>query len=333
MIWSKGYTAQCYVKTVDVATWRDVDRIEIYGGSVTRSDGTLIESATLDCTAYDDTAERWVRVWMDTSQNGSSEHTPVFTGLATSPGRDVNGFLITNTVECYSVLKPAQDVLLARGWYAPAGADGAELVRQLLSVTPAPTVVEDASPILTAAYIAEDGESCLTMAHKILQAMNWHIRITGDGVIHIEPKPTEAAVTFDVVENDVIEPKLHLNYDWFSCPNVFRAVQGDASAVAVDDSPDSIFSTVSRGREVWKEEKGVKLNENESLQSYAERRLREEQIVAFEASYDRRFRPDITIDDVIYLHYPAQGMDGNFRVTSQDIDLKTGRTSEGAVLI
>lgn len=331
MNWSRGYTSSVYVRTVDAETWRDDETINIYGGSISRAGGDLAESATIECVDYDQTAERWIRIYLDTKQGGDSAHNALFTGLATSPSRDINGRLFTNSVECYSVLKPADDVLLPRGWYAPAGASGAALVEQLLAVTPAPKVRADASPILTAAYIAEDGESHLTMARKILDAINWRLRIEGDGTISIEPKPIETVATFDCLEYDSIEPKLSVGYDWFSCPNVFRAVQGDVSAVAVDDDENSIFSTVTRGREIWKEESNVKLTGTESLQAYAKRRLKEEQMVALSATYDRRYHPDINVGDLIRLHYPEQRIDGVFRVISQDIDLEHGgRTSEEA---
>ena len=331
MDWSKGYTASCYVKTVDPVTWSDAERINITGGTVSRSDGDLAEAASLNFVNYDQTSERWIRVWMDVRQGGDSAHEALFTGLATSPTRDINGKLFTSSVDCYSVLKPAQDVLLPRGWFAPAGSSGAAIVAKLLAVTPAPKIVAESSPTLVAAYIAEEGESNLTMARKILDAINWRMRITGSGTISIEPKPTEPAAALDSLRYDSIEPELAVDYDWFSCPNVFRAVQGDDSAVAVDDDPDSIFSIASRGREIWMEDGNATLADSESLQAYAERRLREEQNVFYAATYDRRYHPEISVGDLIRLNYPAQKITGLFRVTSQSIDLAAGgRTSEEA---
>lgn len=329
MNWAKGYTASCYIKTVDANSWRDIDRIEIYGGSVSRSTDGLMESATVDCVSYDQSAERWVRIWMDTRQDGAAAHTAIFTGLATSPNRDINGQLSTNTVECYSVLKPAADVLLPLGWYAPAGADGASLVESLLDVTPAPKEVAENSPALTNTYVAEEGESNLTMAWKLLDAINWRLRISGTGVISIEPKPTAPSVTFDCLDNDAVEPVLAVEHDWFSCPNVFRATRSGISATARDEDVDSIFSIPSRGREIWAEEKNVKLNDGESLDAYASRRLRELQNVVFSVNYDRRYHPDVTVSDLVRLHYPKQGIDGLFRITMQSINLEIGgRTSE-----
>lgn len=331
MNWNKGFTAQIYVTTVDPATWRDLDRMDIYGGSITRSESTLQESASLDCLDYDQTAERWIRIWMDAEQNGSGAHVALFTGLATSPDRDINGRLFADTVDCYSVLKPAQDVLLPRGWYVPAGASCAEAIAQLLSVTPAPKHINGVSPALKEAYIAEENETHLTMAQKLLTAMDWRIRITGEGEIYIEAKPTAAAVSFDAIENDSIEPKLKVSRDWYECPNVFRATQNDVSAIAMDTDPNSIFSTVSRGREIWKQDSNARTSESESLQAYAERRLKEEQNVVYKASYDRRYNPELTVGDLVRLHYPEQQIDGIFRVANQNIDLTSGgRTSEEA---
>ena len=127
----------------------------------------------------------------------------------------------------------------------------------------------------------------------------------------------------------MIEPSIAVEYDWYSCPNVFRAVQDDLSAVARDDDPDSPLSTVSRGREIWAEETSCDFNTGESIAEYAVRRLKELQSIAVTASYERRYHPDVLAGDVIRLRYPAQGLDGLYKVTSQSIELGYGaKTSE-----
>ena len=230
---------------------------------------------------------------------------------------------------CYSVLKPAQDVLLARGWYAPAGVNGAQYAAELLSVSPTPIEVDDGAPALASAYIAEDNETNLSMALKLINAINWRLRITGDGVIRICPRSTEISGTYSSLENDVIESELTVSYDWFTCPNVFRAIQGDTYAIARDDAEESPYSTVNRGREIWAQETSCKLANNESLADYAIRRLKELQNVVRSLSYDRRFDPNVTVSDLVQLRYPAQGINGIYEVMGQSIDLSTGaKTSE-----
>ena len=326
MDWSKGIEARYYGSIVDKDTWRDIERFEITGGSVSRSTENLIESADIECVNYTK-GEQWVRIWLDARQDGASEHIPIFTGLATSPEDNHNGGLITNSLECYSVLKPCQDVLLPRGWYAPSGS-GKTVVSELLSVTPAPKEMAENMPRLKKNIIAEENESYLTMLNKVLLALDWRIRIHGDGTIEVCPYSTEVVETFNM-DNDVIEPTFSKNYDWYSCPNVFRAVSGNDS-VTVKDESDSPLSIVNRGREIWAEDTSCNLNENETLYEYALRRLKELQTVAVKVSYDRRFNPNILVTDVVRLNYPQ--VSGVFAVSSQTVEIGYGaKTTEEAV--
>lgn len=328
MNWQQGYSAKYYATVIDRVSWRDIDRFEILSGSINHTSEELRESASIECIRYDQSAERWIRIWLDAGQDGNAEHIPLFTGLAVSPDKEIDGNLVSNSVSVYSVLKPAQDILLDRGWYAGSGLRGASVIRQLLSSIPAPIIISENSPLLAHAIIAEDNETSLSMVDKILNAINWRIKIGGDGTIHVMPKASEPSVRFDSLDNDSIEPSVTLKNDWFSCPNVFRAVTDSDYAVARDDS-DGLLSTQTRGREVWAQETGVSLSADETLEEYAKRRLREEQEVAITVSYSRRYSPNISCGDIITLHYPAQEIDGNFIIDSQSIELGYGlKTTE-----
>lgn len=332
MDWSKGFSSRYYISVVDRTTLRDLSRIEITGGTIKRESGDLRESADIECINYSETTEQIVRVWLDTKQNGNYGHTPLFTGIATSPGRNINGRLVTNTVECYSILKIAQDMLLQRGWYAPKGINGGELIRDLLSVLPVDIYVEENSPGLKTAIIAEDGENRLSMTDKILDLMEWRMTLDGYGNIYIRPYDKNSIATFSSLENDVLEPSLTVTYDWYECPNVYRAVLDDSYAVARDDNPNSPLSTINRNREVWFEDSSVYLQENETLAEYAERMLKLAQRVSTTVSYDRRFNPDVYVSDVVKLNYPAQNINGDYLVTSQTITLGfNARTSEEVI--
>ena len=162
------------------------------------------------------------------------------------------------------------------------------------------------------------------MALKVADAINWRIRLDGSGTVYIEPKPTEAVAVFDGTTNDVVEPEVSEEFDWYSCPNVLQVVKDDVVAVARDDSEDSVYSTVSRGREIWAQESSVDLASNESLAAYASRRLKELQTVQRKVSYKRRFSPDVYVGDLIRLNYPQVELSGLFRVESQTYDLGLG---------
>lgn len=136
MDWSKGFSAAYVMQEVDPATWRDTGVIQITGGTIKRELTGKRESADVDCKGIEIGVERWVRIYLETQQDGASARTALFTGLATSPADEYEGNARSNTLSCYSVLKPCEDVALPLGWYAPQNANGAEVIRQLLSVTP-----------------------------------------------------------------------------------------------------------------------------------------------------------------------------------------------------
>lgn len=330
MKWEKGFTASYYAYIIDAKSWRETRRLQITEGSISRSDSGLRDSADITCIRYSD-GEQYIRIYLDTQQNGASYHTPLFTGLTSAPSRDIDGVLESNKIECYSVLKPAEDVLLQRGYYIPANADGGTVIKQLLSVTPAPVEVIGETPALQTAVIAEDGENHMTMVDKVLTAINWRMRILGDGTIQILPLALEATRAFNPLAVDVLEPSLSITRDWYQCPNVFRAVSGDLYAVARDDSIDSALSTINRGREVWAEETNVALNTGESIAEYATRRLSELQQVETTAKYTRRYDPELLVGDWVRLNYPKQGLQGSFEITSQSITLGYGCTTDEEV--
>ena len=332
--WSKGLSAETYVMVVDPETWKDIERLEITDGTISRTNEGLRNSADINFVNYDQTKERYIRVYLDAKQYDASEHVALFTGLACSPDKNILGNLVTNSVQCNSVLQPCQDILLPRGWYAPAGTSAETVIRDLLATTPAPVEVEGTAPNLLDHIVAEDGETRLTMVEKVLTAIGWRMQILGDGTIYLRRPAASSEVMFDALENDVIETELTVEYDWYSAPNVFRVSTETDSYTAVDDWESSPVSTVNRGREIWMEETDVNLSDGETLQSYAERRLKEEQMVNYKARYKRRYDPRVFVSDHVRIHYPAQDISGEFYVVSQSIELGYGAsTSEEVVAV
>ena len=322
MDWSKGFSGAYYASEVDKRTWKDIDRFEITGGSIEFTDEGLRSSADIDCVRYDKGREIWVRIWMDARQEGDASHVALFTGLACAPDRDVNGNYETNKVKCYSVLQPCESVLLERGWYAPAGVSAETVMKDLLTTTPAPVEVIGTTPNLDDNIVAEEGENHLSMVEKILTAIGWRMQISGEGHIIISENADSESMIMSK-DYDIIQTSFTESYDWYSAPNVFRAVT-DTRTVTKKDESDGPLSIESRGREIWMEETDCNLSDGESLEGYAERRLKEEQAVAREVSYTRRYVPDVMPSDIVRICYPKQGVDGKFYISSQGISLGQG---------
>ena len=330
MDWNKGYSARYDLRRVDPRTMADAEELRFTGGSIDRTDDDLMESADLDMTETPAGTECWVRIYLEARQDGVPTRSALFTGLTSAPVRNITGNRESWRVECYSVLKPAEDMLLEPGWYAPSGVEGAQLASELLGCGPAPVERETGSPALREYLVAESGETRLSMARKIIEAIGWRLRIGGSGTIRIEPRPTDPIRAFGQ-ENDVVELSVSDEQDWFGCPNCLRVVSGNVYAVARDDDPASALSTVNRGREVWAYESRVELSDGESLAAYARRRLCELQKPARIISYTRRFDPDVRVGDLVEVRYPEEGIDGVFRVTTQSVKLgHNGATKEEA---
>ena len=329
MNFANGYTSKYYLEIVDEESWRGESRIDITGGKIQRTDDGLRGSADIDC--QESIGERYVRVILDARQGDGGDTVALFTGLSSQPEAEWEGISVSRGLVCYSVLKAADDVQLQRGWYAPAGINGGAVIKNLLSVIPAPVEIVGITPPLETSIVAEDDETRLSMVDKILNAIGWRMRILGDGTIQILPYSDDAVRRFSELENDSIEPKLKITDDWFSCPNVFQAIADDLTAIVRDDDPYSTLSTVSRGREIWMTETDCDLNEDESIGEYARRMLKQEQARAFSVEYDRRYDPDIYVGDVIDLSYPHQNVVGKYRVDSQSISLGYNATTSEEV--
>lgn len=332
MNWDKGYSASYYMAVVDPITWNDIDRIPITGGTVKRNTEGFRQTADITCVNYPQNVEKYVRIYQDVKQSGEGAHTPLFTGLATSPDRNIKGSWQENNIQCYSVLKAADDIFLPKGWYAPTDISCSSLIKQLMAPIPAPIEFEDTSRSLDSVIIAESGETNFTMLERIVEAMNWDMRIYGDGRIRFCEYSKESVITFDPFEFDMLETSIQIKADWYSCPNVFMADTNAGTVVVKDEDSDTPMSIQNRGREVWMYESGVVLNNGVSPEDYARRRLIEEQKKLITASYDRRFVPDVIPGDIITLHYPKQSIDGNYLIESQSINLgHNARTSENVI--
>ena len=326
MDWSKGFTARYYATIVDPLTWRDMGRVDISGGTIKLSDSNLRESADIQCKTFDQNAEYWIRIFLEARQEDEgSTLVPLFTGLVSVPSRNFTGLKETSSLQCYSVLKPAEDYLLPLGWNIMAGYNGPKAVYDLLtSVTPAPVRIEGDPVHISMPIVAESGESALSMTDYILSVIGWRLRINGRGEIVICPEADEITSVYSAANNDVIEMNVSISNNWYDCPNVFRAINGDMIAIAKDEDPDSPFSISSRGREIWMEENGCTLRTDETLGQYSRRRLQEEQIIIYSLSYNRRVDPDVRVSDLIGIVHPDQTINGTFRVTSQSITIGYG---------
>lgn len=335
MDWSKGFSASYYATIVDPVIWSDLERIEISSGSISRTDSDVMETASVECEYFDVMRELWIRIYLEVKQNDELYKGPLFTGLLTAPNHSISNGHITTNIDCQSVLKPAKDILLDRGWYVPSVTNSGKVIKDLLSVSPAPIIIEDGSPDIGLNIIAEDGETRLSMVEKIIDSTpGWSLKITGNGEIYYGKQSNIPSIIFDENAYDAIGLDITFENSWHECPNVLRVEGDDIVVIVKDEDPESSLSIPSRGREIWDTEYNSTAGTIDELTLFARQTLKERQENLYKISYTRRYQPDLNLSDVVELNYPRYNILGKYRIESQTINLEYGvSVSESAVRI
>ena len=333
MDWNKGYSARWRLYSVDKSTWGNGEEINgLVSSSVTKdSESALIEDASINID--NDPIKGYVRLVLEAESPTESEMTPIGTFLVTSPKRSINSTLINIDLECYSVLKPASDKLLAPGWYFPEGGDPIAGAFELLSSCLQCPIEPAESDIKTdEVKIAENNETALSMALYLLDDTDWKINISPNGEVTIKKDPEEANAMFDTYDNDVLMPDLSDESDIFDIPNVLRVKDSDGNYNTIyNNDEESETSIPNTGWEKWASE-DLSLDYGESIYSKGAERMEELSKSKRKISYTREFNPNIKLNDLVLFLLPQQGIIGYFRIISQSISTGKGaKVSEIAI--
>lgn len=325
MDWNQGYTSTWKLYSVNQSTWADQNEIPyLESASVTKdSESSLIEDATISVDG--EAVSGYVRLVLEASSATGSSRAVVCTVLATSPKRTISGDRITTEMECYSVLKPASDKLLERGWYFPEGGDpiagACELLKDSLKC---PVEMTESDIVTDEPKVAEDGETPMSMAIYLLDDTDYVIDVSGSGKVSIIKKPTSSTAYFNTTSNDVLFPDLTDETDIFDIPNVLRVTDGSGNYETLrNEDEDSETSIDNIGWEKWSNEQ-VSLDYGESLLSKGAERLEELSKTVRKISYTREYDPSIKLNDLVSFLLPQQGIIGVFRIISQSISIGNG---------
>lgn len=317
------YEAEFHLRAVMPETWGD------YGEPLPVNNASISANATdsvpLLQTADIDTdyipGPGWYRLYM-TARQFSNEREPLGTFLYRGASINHDYGLHAATAKMESVLKPA-DTSVTLGDYAPEGSDGAQQAARLLAqCTPAPIRVEG-SFTLAHHVVFQPGDSCLKAVWDILDAGGFCIQLDGMGVIHIGPLPDEPALELSRGDMDMLMPGITEDTTE-EVPNRYYAVQNGATAMAENRDGDNRLSYKTRG--YWEDvyDTAVVRVNGETLQHYAERKLKEASVLDRKVSYKREFAPGVVPFSLIRCSVPEDGLDGDARVVSQSMDCSYG---------
>ena len=324
MDYGKSYSATWRVFRVNRKTWADGEQVTgIDSVNITRTaDGSLLESGGLEATGVFE--PDYYRIVMTAEQSGEVERVDVATLLFDITGGEHNYGTTAQDAEGYSVLYPASVTSIIAGEYAPAGVDGAQYAADLLRNSINAPVKVEGSFILNDHIVHEPGSWVLDAVWAILGAGGFIIQIDGRGVVHIMPKPTDPAITLDSTNMKLLSNGISYTTDISSIPNRYVVIDDYNRTIAVNDDPESIVSTVSRGYCVdFVDQSPAPIN-GDTYSIYAQKQLEAMSVMKDERTYSREYAPDVFLYSVV--RASIDGIEGDLRVTSQTVKCDKGVT-------
>ena len=329
--YSQSYNARWSLRAIDGSSWTPVGTVANIANFSVERDGTdnvpLLEtgSVEIDMPLGYEFESGWYQIAMMLDQGLSGNE---LVQVATLWFESVSGTITADrdTIKANgrSVLYPASTTVLERGEYVPKGVDGASYCANLLrGCTPAPVSVEGSFTV-DDYYVFKDKESVLEAVWILLDAGGFCIQIDGDGTINIRQKPTRASLELGKAHAAMLGSSYDYTHDLSAIPNVYIAIDGDQTATAVNDDPESKTSTTRRGFKVTVVDTSPIRVNGETLQSYAERKLYEERTqVETVRVYNREYWPGVVPFSKVRWYEP-DGMSQEQTVRSQTLTLGYG---------
>lgn len=333
MDWRSSYKCGWKLYRVDPRTWLDGREVDgLMSASIDRDctdDVPLLESGSFEVDLGGGPFESgWHRLVMVTDQGGVVERWPIATMLLESDETSRDKKAAIARVTGRSVLQPAADALIATGTYAPKGSNGAAYAASLLEECTVAPVTVSGGFTLDNHYVFEPGSSYLQCAWSLLDAANWCMRISGDGAISVQPRPSEPSLVLNRDNSRILQPASSSEAAWSGVKNRYIAVDGEEVATAVNDDPSSPASVQARGRYVDELDQSPTRVDGETLDAYARRRLEEISTVTESCSYTREYVHGAVPFDIVRAVIPGLGMTGDMRVLSQKLTCGKGISVE-----
>lgn len=334
--WLSSMTQEFEYYTVDPGTWREVRKLtEVTSSTINRdlSNDTL-GSATIDTTEY--IGEEYVRIYLVTVQNGLRERYPLGTFLVQTPSFSFDGMVNDFSLDAYTPLLELNENPPPLGYSLRKGdniMENAYLICRDHMRGPVIKAVSDDT--LYDNFVSNTNDTWLTFVKDLIANANFELGLDEMGRLVFNPKQRVAALspvwTYDDSNSSILYPELSVDQDIYGVPNVVEVVYSTATTLmyarAVNDDPNSIVSTVSRGREILYRETSPMFSGTPTqklLDDYAAQLLKEKSALEFSIKYKHGYCP-VRVGDCVRLNYDRAGITGvKAKVTSQSIDCTPG---------
>lgn len=331
---SMQQTFEYYI--VDPRTWKDLKLIEtVKSCTLSRdSEAETLGSATIDVT--ESIGECYIRIYLVTIQNGIRERHPLGTVLVQTPKFSFNGKLQNISVDAYTPLIELKESPPPLGYSIFKNENVMDLAYRLARERArAPVVKTECDTPLAMDFTASTDDTWLTFLSDLIANAKYDFALDEMGRILFSPQQDTASLqpiwTYTDDNSSILYPSISVDRDLYGVPNVVEVIHSNGAGYyyvrAVNDDPDSVTSTVSRGREIVHRVNDPDLvgdpTENQ-VKDYANQLLRELSVLEYTVSYTHGYCP-VRLGDCVRLDYSRAGIkDVKAKVISQSIKCEPG---------
>ena len=346
-MWGHPLTCSYRVMAVDRATGHEVRQLpSVSGGSISRNlDTDTFESATLTLQGPVGEAPDLVRVWLDATDQLTGEETsePLGTFLVSMPKREVDGRTESTTADLYGRLRELADDDFDVPFPVAAGSDAVAVAAGIARGCGLEVVADPSDFRTTAEWTFGVGGGGDDSPDTKLKAINKLLDVAGFSAArtdaygcvlmrrYTKPQSRRPVRVFREGPGCAVERQITDELDRMAVSNVVHVdyVTQDVTVrgTAVDDDPNSEWSTVSVGRRIVKRYEYQDLPEGTTADAaQATANLRAAELLSSERSVLRRvtltcaYCP-VAVEDAITVDIPTAGVSRDYVVRTQDIDL------------
>ena len=331
---SMQQTFEYYI--VDPKTWKDIELIDTVKSSTIQRDAEAetLGSATIDMT--ESVGESYIRIYLITIQNGLRERHPLGTFLVQTPSLNFNGRLQNISVDAYTPLIELKESPPPLGYSILKNSNVMDFAYRLARERArAPVVKTECNTLLGMNFTASTDDTWLTFLSDLIANAKYNFALDEIGRILLSPYQDTASLqpvwTYNDDNSSILYPEISVDRDLYGIPNVVEVIHSNGAGYyfvrAVNDDPNSVTSTVSRGREIIHRVNNPDLvgKPTESqVKDYANQLLRELSVLEYTVTYTHGYCP-VRLGDCVRLNYARAGITNiKAKVISQTIKCEPG---------
>lgn len=331
---SMQQTFEYYI--VDPKTWKDIELIDTVKSSTIQRDAEAetLGSATIDMT--ESVGESYIRIYLITIQNGLRERHPLGTFLVQTPSLSFNGRLQNISVDAYTPLIELKESPPPLGYSILKNSNVMDFAYRLARERArAPVVKTECNTLLGMNFTASTDDTWLTFLSDLIANAKYNFALDEMGRILLSPYQDTASLqpvwTYNDDNSSILYPEISVDRDLYGIPNVVEVIHSNGAGYyfvrAVNDDPNSVTSTVNRGREIIHRVNNPDLvgKPTESqVKDYANQLLRELSVLEYTVTYTHGYCP-VRLGDCVRLNYARAGITNiKAKVISQTIKCEPG---------